>query len=113
MSDTSGTEAAGHELHPIGIFLKTWVLLFVVSVFSYMVDYYDLQGFLRWSLILFFMVLKAGFIIYIFMHFAWERMALKLLITIPTVVLFIFIALMAIEADYIFLNRLAFFSYGE
>ncbi|MDQ2078483.1 cytochrome C oxidase subunit IV family protein [Marinimicrobium sp. ABcell2] len=113
MSDATSDEQTGDQQHSIGIYLKAWLLLFVFSVFSYMVDYYDLQGYLRWSLILFFMVLKAGFIIYIFMHFAWERMALKLLITVPTVVIFIFIALMAIEADYIYLNRLAFFSFGD
>ena len=52
--------------HPIGVYLKIWILLFVLSVFSYMVDFYQLQGLLRWSLILIFMFLKAGFIMAIF-----------------------------------------------
>ena len=43
--------------HPIGVYLKIWILLFVLSVFSYMVDFYQLQGLLRWSLILIFMFL--------------------------------------------------------
>ena len=40
-----------------------------------MVDYMQLQGYLRWTLILIFMFLKAGFIIAIFMHVQWERLA--------------------------------------
>ena len=37
----------------IGIYLWIWLLLFVLSFFSYMVDWYQFQGMLRWSLILF------------------------------------------------------------
>ena len=35
----------------IGIYLWIWLLLFVLSFFSYMVDWYQFQGMLRWSLI--------------------------------------------------------------
>ena len=48
--------------HKIGIYLWIWGLLFVLSFFSYMVDWYAFQGLLRWSLILIFMFLKAGLI---------------------------------------------------
>ena len=48
--------------HKIGIYLWIWGLLFVLSFFSYMVDWYQFQGMLRWSLILIFMFLKAGLI---------------------------------------------------
>ena len=37
--------------HKIGIYLWIWGLLFVLSFFSYMVDWYQFQGLLRWSLI--------------------------------------------------------------
>ncbi len=77
-----------------------WVLLFVFSAFSYMVDYFQLQGALRWTLILVFMMIKASFIVAIFMHMAWERLALKLAILVPPLALLILIALMAIEGDY-------------
>ena len=43
--------------HKIGIYLWIWGLLFVLSFFSYMVDWYQFQGLLRWSLILFFEVM--------------------------------------------------------
>ena len=36
------------QAHPISVYLKIWILLFVLSVFSYMVDFYQLQGWLRW-----------------------------------------------------------------
>ena len=95
--------------HPIKIYLFIWLMLFVFSAFSYLVDYLHLQGMLRWSLILLFMFLKAGFIIGIFMHMKWERLALKLVILVPPLCLLVLIALMAIEGDYTFLTRLASF----
>ena len=102
------SEAVGQQ-HPIGLYLKIWILLFVLSTFSYMVDYFELQGYLRWSLILFFMFLKAGYIIAIFMHVGWERLSLKYVLFVPLAAICVLIALMAIEGDYTFLNRLFFF----
>lgn len=101
--------AAEGQQHPLGIYLWIWVLLFVLSIFSYMVDYMQLQGYLRWTLILLFMFLKAGFIIAIFMHMAWERLALITAILIPPLALLVLIALMAIEGDYTFFARVEFF----
>lgn len=95
--------------HPIGIYLKIWLLLFVLSAFSYMVDWYQLQGYLRWTLILIFMFLKAGFIVAIFMHLSWERLALKWVLLAPPIAIAVLIALMAIEADYTFFTRMVFF----
>jgi cytochrome c oxidase subunit IV len=102
-------QAEGHQQHPLSIYLWIWLLLFVLSAFSYAVDYFQLQGALRWTLILFFMVLKAGFIVAIFMHMAWERLALIYAILIPPLCLGVFVWLMAIEADYTFLTRLVAF----
>ena len=93
--------AADTQEHPIGIYFKVWGLLFVLSTFSYMVDYFDFQGYLRWGLILLFMFLKAGFIIAIFMHMAWERLALIYAILTPPIAILVLIFLMAIEADYV------------
>lgn len=117
---THGEQAAGHasghaaehaegQQHPIRLYLMIWLLLFVFSAFSYMVDYFQLQGPLRWTLILIFMFLKASFIIAVFMHMAWERLALKLAILVPPLTLLVLIALMAIEGDYTFLTRMASF----
>lgn len=98
------------QQHPIGIYLKIWLLLFVLSFFSYMVDYFQLEGMLRWSLILTFMFLKAGFIIAIFMHLMWERLSLQYVLFLPLFAIVALIALMAIEGDYTFLTRLSFFA---
>ena len=54
--------------HPISLYFKVWGLLFVLSSFSYLVDYIQIQGGLRWTLILVFMFLKAGLIVAVFMH---------------------------------------------
>jgi cytochrome c oxidase subunit IV len=97
------------QQHPISIYLWIWLLLFVLSTMSYMVDYFHLQGLLRWTLIIVFMLLKAGFIVAIFMHMAWERLALKFAILVPPLCLLVLIGLMAIEGDYTFLTRLAAF----
>lgn len=101
------------QQHPISIYLWIWLLLFVVSFFSYMVDYLNLQGTLRWSLILIFMFVKAGFIVAIFMHMQWERLALKLAILVPPVAILVLIGLMALEGDYTFLTRIEFFGESD
>jgi len=103
------TSAEGHQQHPLGIYIGIWILLFVLSFFSYMVDYFHLQGMLRWSLVVIFMLLKAGFIVAIFMHMAWERLALIFAILLPPLCILVLIGLMAMEADYTFFTRLVAF----
>jgi len=98
-----------HQQHPIGLYLKIWALLFLLSTMSYLVDYFHLHGYLRWGLIVLFMMLKAGLIVAVFMHMAWERLSLVCAILLPTLGLLVLVALMAIEADYTHLTRLLFF----
>ena len=107
-ADATATHAEGQQ-HPIKIYLWIWLLLFVFSTFSYMVDYFDVHGLLRWFLIILFMLVKAGLIVAIFMHMAWERLALKFIILLPPLCLLILIGLMAIEGDYTFITRIASF----
>ena len=102
------SETAGQQ-HPIGLYLKIWLLLFVLSTFSYLVDFFHVEGYLRWTLILIFMFLKAGLIISIFMHVAWERLALKYVLAVPLIAIVVLITLMSIEADYTFDTRHIFF----
>ena len=99
------------QQHPIKVYLWIWLLLFVVSFFSYMVDYLQFQGALRWTLILIFMFVKAGFIVAIFMHMKWERLALKLAILGPPVAIMVLIWLMSYEGFYIEDTRVEY--YGE
>lgn len=98
------------QQHPLGIYFKIWVLLFVLSAASYAVDYFHVQGMLRWSLIIVFMMLKAGLIVSVFMHMLWERLALVYAILVPPLLLLTFIAIGALEADYTFLSRGTFFA---
>ncbi len=98
------------QQHPIGIYFKIWGLLFVLSALSYMVDYLQFEGYLRWSLILFFMLLKAGLIVAVFMHMIWERLALIYAILVPPSVLLVFVALMTFESDYTWFTRITFFA---
>ncbi len=97
------------QQHPISLYFKVWGLLFVLSSFSYLVDYMQYQGLLRWTLILVFMFLKAGLIVAVFMHMVWERIAFTLAILSPPLCILVLIALMASEASYTNLNRLFFF----
>ena len=101
------------QQHPLGVYFKVWGLLFVLSAFSYMVDYYHVEGYLRWTLILIFMFLKAGFIIAVFMHIKWERLALSFAILGPPAVLLVFIGIMTFESDYTFLTRGMYFVTGS
>lgn len=107
--------AAAHadgQQHPIRIYLVVWFWLFVLSACSYLVDLAQLQGLVRWGLILLLMFAKAGLIIAVFMHMVWERAALAYAIIVPPVVLLVFVGLMASEADYTFLTRTEFFGAG-
>jgi cytochrome c oxidase subunit IV len=97
------------QQHPIGLYLKVWALLFVLSTLSYLVDYFHFHGLLRWSLIVLFMLLKAGLIVAVFMHMAWERLALACAILLPPLALLVLVALMAIEAGQTLLTNLTVF----
>jgi len=109
----SGAVAAEvHQEHPIKLYLVVWAWLFVLSACSYAVDYFGLHGYLRWSLILIFMMLKAGLIVAIFMHMAWERLAMMYAIIVPPVLVLVFMMMMVFEADYTLFTRLTFFGAG-
>lgn len=100
------------KIHPIAIYLKIWALLFILSAGSYAVDYFHLEGYLRWSLILLFMMLKAGLIVAFFMHMIWERLAMMYAIIIPPVLVMVFMGIMIFESDDTFANRTIFFVFG-
>ncbi|BCL75142.1 cytochrome c oxidase subunit IV [Jeongeupia sp. HS-3] len=98
------------QQHPLSLYLTVWGLLFVLSAFSYLVDYFQVQGALRWTLIMTFMLYKAGLIVCVFMHMAWERLALVCAILVPPLCLLVLVSLMAFEADYIATARGTFFT---
>ena len=82
------------QQHPLSLYFWIWGLLFVVSAGSYMIDFfqvgYDVGTMeLRWALILVFMFLKAGYIVAIFMHLKWERLALIYALLLPPGVLMV------------------------
>jgi cytochrome c oxidase subunit IV len=106
----SGATHTKGQQHPIKLYLVVWGWLFVLSTCSYLVDYFGLHGHLRWSLILLFMVLKAGLIVAVFMHMAWERLALAYAILLPPVLVLVFVAIMVFESDYTHLLRVVFFA---
>ena len=101
-------QARGQQ-HPIRLYLVVWGWLFSLSGMSYAVDYFALQGMLRWSLILIFMMLKAGLIVAVFMHMKWERLSLIYAIMVPPLAILVFVAIMASESDYTLGVRHLFF----
>ena len=105
----AASHAETHQEHPIKLYLVVGGWLFILSAGSYMVDYLQFEGYLRWSLILIFMMLKAGLIVAVFMHMAWERLALTYAIILPPVLVLVFVAIMVIESDYTLLTRLTYF----
>ena len=58
------------------------------------------------------MILKAGLIVAVFMHMAWERLALSYAILLPPLVLLVVVAIMVLESDYTLLTRIIFFRSG-
>jgi cytochrome c oxidase subunit 4 len=109
-ASASGATHTKGQQHPIKLYLVAWGWLFVLSTCSYLVDYFGLHGHLRWSLILLFMVLKAGLIVAVFMHMAWERLALAYAILLPPVLVLVFVTIMVFESDYTHLLRVLFFA---
>jgi cytochrome c oxidase subunit IV len=97
------------QQHPLTIYFWIWGLLFLFSAFSYGTDFLP-HGYTRSGLILLFMFLKAGFIIAIFMHMKWERVALIWAILGPPVLLLFLIGLMVIEGEYTEETRIEAFS---
>src|SRR5258705_11737979 len=81
------------QQHPLGIYFKIWGLLFVLSTLSYLVDYFHFQGYLRWTLIIVFMLLKAGLIVAVFMHMLWERLAMVYAILLPPLLLLVLLGI--------------------
>jgi len=106
----AGAEA---QQHSIKLYLVVWGWLFILSTLSYLVDYFQFEGYLRWSLIVVFMMLKAGLIVAVFMHMAWERLALAYAILVPMLAVLVFVGIMAFESDYTFLIRRIFFDAGS
>src|SRR5207302_10652189 len=105
-------EMAAHvegQQHPIGIYLKIWGLLFILSTASYLVDYFHFQGYLRWFLIITFMWMKAGLIVSVFMHMLWERLAMVYAILVPTLLLMVLLGIGALDADDTFFTRVVLF----
>ena len=78
-----------------------------------MVDYLNFEGLLRCTLIVSFMLAKAGFIIAIFMHLYWERWAIVNVLLWPMTLIGVFIAIMASESHYTFFTRLFYFVVGS
>ena len=95
--------------HPLGVYFKIWGLLFILSGFSYAVDYFHFEGYLRWFLILVFMMAKAGLIVAVFMHMMWERLAMLYFILLPPLLLMVLVGIGALEADYTFFTRAVYF----
>ncbi len=100
------------QQHPLKIYWIMWVALFILSGISYWTDFWD-DGPLRVTAILTLMMMKAGGIVWIFMHMGWERLALKLAILAPPVFILVLIWLMAIEGDYTWLTRIEFFGESD
>ena len=99
--------------HKLGIYLWIWGLLFVLSFFSYMVDWLKFQGLLRWTLILTFMFLKAGLIMAFFMHLFLDRYTLVNVLLWPMTAIACFVGLMVAESRYTVFTRLVYFVLGN
>jgi cytochrome c oxidase subunit 4 len=97
------------QQHPLKIYFWIWGLLFLFSAFSYGTDFLP-HGYLRMGLILLFMLLKAGFIVAIFMHMKWERMALAWAILGPPILLLFLIGFMVNEGKVTESARVDFFT---
>jgi cytochrome c oxidase subunit IV len=58
------------------------------------------------------MILKAGLIVAVFMHMAWERLALLYAILVPPVLVLVFVGIMVFESNYTLFTRIIFLGRG-
>jgi cytochrome c oxidase subunit IV len=58
------------------------------------------------------MILKAGLIVAVFMHMAWERLTLIYAVLLPPVLVLVFVGIMTFEANYTLVTRLNYFLAG-
>ncbi len=100
----------GNQEHPIGLYLKVWGLLFVLSTMSYLVDYFQVPDLLKHLLVTSFAFLKAGLIVAVFMHMAWERLALIYAILMPPLLLMALVGIMIVEGEYTLFQRDTFYT---
>ncbi|MCB8822836.1 cytochrome C oxidase subunit IV family protein [Microvirga rosea] len=113
MAQATAHSSAQGQQHPLKLYLIVWAWLFILSTGSYLVDYFQLEGALRYSLIILFMLLKAGLIVAVFMHMAWERLSLVYAILVPMSAILVFVAIMVLESDHTLLSRVTFFASGH
>src|SRR5690606_10061949 len=94
---------AEHQVHqPIGVYLRVWFLLFVLSAVSYFVDYFEIEPLpLRWFLIVVLALAKAALILNYFMHLGSERLSLIYTILLPPVLVLALAAILMSEGSFI------------
>jgi cytochrome c oxidase subunit IV len=105
MTHIDATARDEDRQHSGRLFFIVWAWLFALSAFSWLVAYFQISGFPRWSLLLVFMVAKAVLIVAVFMRLAWERLALVVAIAAPLLVLVAFMSALTFEASYIHAER--------
>lgn len=99
----------GQQVHPIGVYLRVWGLLFVLSALSYFVDFFEVQELLKRLVITASALLKAGLIVSFFMHMRFERLSLVYGILLPPLLLLALIGIMTSEGTYVTALRRLFF----
>lgn len=97
------------QIHPIGVYLRIWGLLFVLSALSYFVDFFEVEIMLKRFLITVSALLKAGLIVSYFMHMRFERLSLVYAILLPPLLLLALVGIMTSEGAYVTMLRQLFF----
>jgi len=97
------------QIHPIGVYLRVWGLLFVLSALSYFVDFFGVQVVLKRFVITVSALMKAGLIVSYFMHMRFERLSLIYGILLPPLLLLALIGIMTSEGRYVVWLRQLFF----
>ena len=100
-----------HGQQPLmATYVKVWGLLFVLAAASYSVGYFNVQGPVRWFLLVVLMLLQAGLIVAVLMHLVWERLALVYAVLVPPLLLLTLISIGALDGLYTFEIRNEFFA---
>ncbi|RIH75316.1 caa(3)-type oxidase, subunit IV [Calidithermus terrae] len=102
MEHTDHATGKGEQHQPIRIYIYVWVLLFVLSALSYLLDYFEVHpDWLRRFLITAFALVKSALIVAYFMHMRFERMGMVLAILLPPLLLMALVAIILPEGTYV------------
>lgn len=86
--------------HGTKALMQTFILLSVITILDIFLYFSIDPGMVRNVIFIALGIVKAGFIVYVFMHLTYEKKGLKLIVVLPLLLVVYLIVLLLIEASF-------------